>query len=142
IALVISLDQLVLITTMVSLGTVNQTGDTIWKNYNENRSTLEPDFKKEWVYAGANDEEQIKLQAAQIGETHVANSFLDSYIVDADEDPDEEARTYVESNWELFEQAFKKICSEKADNNWRHVSAMMKWSRLVEMKKDIQSAER
>ncbi|CAG8457444.1 9552_t:CDS:2 [Cetraspora pellucida] len=64
---------------------------------------------------------------AQIAETQVANGFLDSYNVNAEEDPEEKARTYVESNWKLFEQAFKRICSEKDANNWRHVGAMMKW---------------
>ncbi|CAG8717330.1 8425_t:CDS:2, partial [Cetraspora pellucida] len=65
------------------------------------------------------------LKTAQIVEAH-ADGFSDSYNVNADEDPDKEAHTYVESNWELFKQAFRRICSEKAANNWRHIGAMMK----------------
>ncbi|CAG8667339.1 9580_t:CDS:2 [Ambispora leptoticha] len=91
---------------------------------------------------GTNDISPEAQAVAQVAENNIVDSFPDSYNANADEDPDEEARAYVESNWELFEQAFNRINSEKATNNWRHVSAMMKWSKLVPMKKDIQKAER
>ncbi|CAG8759777.1 9645_t:CDS:1, partial [Ambispora leptoticha] len=75
-----------------------------------------------------NDNTSETQAVAQVAENYDVDSFPDSYDVEAGEDPDEEACIYVESNWELFEQAFERIRSEKAANNWRHVGAMMKWS--------------
>lgn len=37
--------------------------------------------------------------------------------IDIDEDSEEEACSYVESNWVLFEQAIKRINAEKSANN-------------------------
>ncbi|CAG8767311.1 17304_t:CDS:1, partial [Cetraspora pellucida] len=58
------------------------------------------------------------------------------------ENPENDARSYVEENWPLFEQAIKRIRTERMANNWRHVCAMMEWSRLVNMEEEIQSVER
>ncbi|CAG8565283.1 16687_t:CDS:2 [Cetraspora pellucida] len=58
------------------------------------------------------------LLETQITEIHVDNGFLNSYDANAEKDPDKEACTYIESNWELFEQAFRRICTKKAANNW------------------------
>ncbi|KAF0556085.1 MULE transposase domain protein [Gigaspora margarita] len=63
-------------------------------------------------------------------------------IINIDEDLEEEARSYVESNWALFEQAIKRIEAEKSANNWRQVRAIMESSRLVQMEKKMQATER
>ncbi|CAG8624469.1 3793_t:CDS:1 [Cetraspora pellucida] len=65
--------------------------------------------------------------------------YIDVDVVDY---PEDKARFYVEENWPLFEQAFKHICTERTANNWRHVCAMMEWSKLVQMEEEIQLVER
>ncbi|CAG8759163.1 10802_t:CDS:1, partial [Cetraspora pellucida] len=56
----------------------------------------------------------------------IADNSPDSYDINPGEDPNEEACLYIESNWELFTQAFERIHSEKSANNWLHVRAMMR----------------
>ncbi|CAG8552632.1 506_t:CDS:2 [Cetraspora pellucida] len=46
-----------------------------------------------------------------------ADSSPDGYEINRDEDPNKEACAYIESNWELFTQAFEQICSERSANN-------------------------
>ena len=58
------------------------------------------------------------------------------------EDPEEEVRTYVEEKWPLIERAIKRIRTERSANNWRHVRAMIDWSRLADMEEEIELAER
>lgn len=62
--------------------------------------------------------------------------------IDIDEDPEEEARSYIESNWSLFEQAIKRINAEKSANNWRQVRVIMESCKLVQIEKEMQEAER
>ncbi|CAG8543345.1 10797_t:CDS:2, partial [Cetraspora pellucida] len=63
-------------------------------------------------------------------------------LEDIDEDPESDARTYVESNWPLFEQTFKRIRIEKLANNWRQVRAMMEESKLLQIEEEIQEEPR
>lgn len=58
------------------------------------------------------------------------------------EDPEKEVRTYVEEKWPLIERAIKRIRTERSSNNWRHVRAMIDWSRLADMEEEIESVER
>ncbi|CAG8681549.1 9477_t:CDS:2, partial [Cetraspora pellucida] len=72
-------------------------------------------------------------------EANVSNMSNSTNI---DEDLKEEARSYIESNWALFEQAIKRVNAKKSANNWRQVRAMIEWSRLVQMEKKMQATER
>ncbi|KAF0468863.1 ATP-dependent DNA helicase pif1 [Gigaspora margarita] len=75
-------------------------------------------------------------------EIEINTNNMSNNSIDIEKDPKEEARSYVESNWALFEQAINQINSEKSANNWRHVRTITEWSRLVQMEKDMQATEK
>ncbi|KAF0538294.1 ATP-dependent DNA helicase pif1 [Gigaspora margarita] len=89
--------------------------DSYFTNINLWRQTIPPflilkDNKSNEVSPGT------LLVESFVIETTVNNIFYNSTNIN--EDPDDEARSYVESNWALFEQAIKRISTDKFANNW------------------------
>ncbi|CAG8450167.1 7922_t:CDS:1 [Cetraspora pellucida] len=76
--------------------------------------------------------------SVEVFETHnVDNIFNDNDLKNQDD-----ACTFVESNWPLFEQAFKQVRTEKLANNWNYVRAVIKSSKLLQIEEEVQAVER
>ncbi|CAG8737063.1 659_t:CDS:2, partial [Cetraspora pellucida] len=72
-----------------------------------------------------------------------ATTSIESFesVVDIDEDPEEDACSYIETTWPLVEQAMKRIHDKRSANNWCHLRSMIEWCRLALMEEEIQSVE-